>query len=55
MGTPRFKFERRKVKKIIHLKSKNKCPNCFNNDTQDIIRLRDGLYCCRKCNTEWAN
>jgi len=41
--------------KKIRVKQKSEsehlqCPNCNNNKTEDIIRLREGLHQCRLCN-----
>lgn len=35
----------KKVKKT----RKVMCPFCFNNIADDIINIRIGFYCCRKC------
>lgn len=31
------------------------CPACLCNNTNDIIRLRAGFYCCRKCGEEFID
>ena len=33
---------------------KTYCPNCFTRLSDNIIRLRDGLYQCRRCNAIWT-
>jgi ribosomal protein L37AE/L43A len=33
---------------------KTYCPNCFTHLSDNIIRLRDGLYQCRRCNALWT-
>jgi ribosomal protein L37AE/L43A len=29
------------------------CPECLTNKSDNIIRLRDGLFECRKCGALW--
>lgn len=42
----------RNIKKPKKIKPKRKvtCPFCYTSNADDIIDIRPGFYCCRRCN-----
>lgn len=43
-----------RASRINRRPSKFYCPRCYDNDTFNIIRKRDGWYECRACGYEYA-